>query len=112
MRTSGLATFLGLSTRPFPWERAFLLAAALIVSDVVIFGLGHSQRYSPESGFTSSWFEIGSPWQMLRLLVAQALPVALVVLLLRLLRRDWWAIAAAAALYGLLVQPVNYLAGA
>jgi hypothetical protein len=109
MRRFTLASLLGSDTRPLAWERPFLLAAALIVSDLLVFGLGYSVSHSSDGGFSLRFFDIGSPWQAALGTTVGLLQVALLLLALRVLRRERWAILVAAVVYGLAVQPVVYL---
>ena len=65
MHAPGLSSLLGITARPFPWERTFILAAALIVTHIILFCVGQSLGCSSDEGFAVSFFRIGSPWEML-----------------------------------------------
>jgi hypothetical protein len=109
MSRFGLRSFLGLDARPYRWERSFLLVAALVVSDVIVFTLGYAQRWSAETGFTVSLFVLGPPRILLTMLVGNLLRVLLVILFLRFVRREGWALLLAALAIGLASEPVGHL---
>jgi hypothetical protein len=108
MRRFTLASLFGSDTRPLAWERPFIVAAAFVISRPLMLGLGYSVSYFSAGGFSVSLFGTWSPWTMGHGTADDLLLVALLVVALRALGREWLAILVAALVYGVLAPPVAY----